>query len=60
MSYLNGVHECYLAQAMGLQQYEAFVQQLPAYLQNSFAAARLEAQIKPLLGNEDYNLEQAA
>ncbi|MER2996402.1 hypothetical protein [Pontibacter populi] len=62
VSYLNGIHECYVAQAMGLQQYEAFVQELPKHLQNSFVAARLKEQIKPLLlpGEEDYQLGAAA
>src|SRR5690606_11623027 len=52
VSYLNGIHECYVAQAMSLQQYEAFVQELPAYLQNSFVAARLQDKVKPLLQDD--------
>jgi hypothetical protein len=60
VSYLNGIHECYVAQAMGLQQYEAFVQELPAYLQNSFAAARLQDKVKPLLHDEGQQLRRAA
>lgn len=60
VGYLNGIHECFVAQAMGLQKYEEYVQELPAYLQRSFVEARLQQQIKPLLGKEDYDLGQAA
>ncbi|MHA6247085.1 hypothetical protein ACXYMU_04050 [Pontibacter sp. CAU 1760] len=60
VSYLNGVHESYVAQAMGITQYEAFVQELPKHLQHSFVAARMHERIKPLLGEEDYRLGQAA
>lgn len=60
VSYLNGIHECYIAQAMGLQHFEAFVQELPAHLQSSFVTARLENQIKPLLQGNEYRLGAAA
>ncbi|RDV17131.1 hypothetical protein DXT99_01035 [Pontibacter diazotrophicus] len=60
VSYLNGIHESYVAQAMGMQQYEAFVQELPKHLQNSFAAARMQERIKPLFTEDDYQLGQAA
>lgn len=60
VSYLNGIHECYVAQAMSLQQYEAFVQELPAYLQNSFVAARLQDKVKPLLQDNEQQLRTAA
>ncbi|MCX2739698.1 hypothetical protein [Pontibacter anaerobius] len=60
VSYLNGIHECYVAQAVGLQKYEDLVQQLPKYLQGSFVEARLQQQIKPLLGDQDFELGQAA
>ncbi|PKV63352.1 hypothetical protein [Pontibacter ramchanderi] len=60
VSYLNGIHECYVAQAMSLQQYEAFVQELPAYLQNSFVAARLQDRVKPLLQDDEQQLRTAA
>jgi uncharacterized protein (UPF0332 family) len=60
VSYLNGIHECYVAQAMGLQQYEAFVQELPAYLQQSFVAARLQDKVKPLLQDDEQQLRTAA
>ncbi len=60
VSYLNGVHECYVAQAMGLTQYEAFVQELPIHLQHSFVTARMDNQIKPLLAHPGYGLSAAA
>ena len=60
VSYLNGIHECYVAQALGIQQYEAFVQELPKHLQGSFVAARMHELIKPLFGENDYQLGQAA
>ncbi len=60
VSYLNGIHECYVAQAMGLGNYSKFVRELPKHLRGSFAEVRLQKQIIPLLGNEDYELDQAA
>ncbi|WP_242916389.1 hypothetical protein [Pontibacter liquoris] len=60
VSYLNGIHEAYVAQAMGLQQYEAFVQELPRHLQGTFVAARLENQIRPLLQDNSYRMGAAA
>ncbi|TPE43649.1 hypothetical protein [Pontibacter mangrovi] len=60
VSYLNGIHECFVAQAVGLQKYEEFAQELPKHLKGSFVEARLQQQIKPLLGNEGYELGQAA
>ncbi|MFD2245944.1 hypothetical protein [Pontibacter ruber] len=60
VSYLNGIHECYVAQAMGLQQYEEFVQQLPAYLQNSFVTTRLQDKVQPLLQDRNLRLGAAA
>lgn len=60
VSYLNGIHESYVAQALGVQQYEAFVQELPKHLQGSFVAARMRERIKPLFGQEEYQFGQAA
>jgi hypothetical protein len=60
VSYLNGVHESYVAQAMGIQQYEAFVQELPKHLQGSFVAARMRELVKSLFGEDEYQLGQAA
>jgi hypothetical protein len=60
VSYLNGIHESYVAQAIGIKNYTSIISELPKYLQNSFVAARLEKQIMPLLGEEEYQLGQAA
>ena len=60
VSYLNGIHECYVAQAMGLEKYEQFVQQLPGYLQKSFVTDRLYNKVKPLIQPGNYQLGAAA
>ncbi|WP_114784168.1 hypothetical protein [Botryobacter ruber] len=60
VSYLNGVHECYVAQAMGLQQYQAFVAQLPEHLQPSFVTDRLREKVEPLLAANDQSFRAAA
>ncbi|WP_161890293.1 hypothetical protein [Pontibacter russatus] len=60
VSYLNGIHESYVAQAMGIEQYEAFVQELPKHLQGSFVAARMHELVKPFFGKNDFQLGQAA
>ena len=51
VSYLNFVHEAYVAKALGLEAYREFEQSLPPYLQDSFVAGRLNSQIIPLLQN---------
>lgn len=48
VSYLNAIHESYVAQAIGLEKYQELVQTLPIHLQNSFVAARLHDKIEPL------------
>lgn len=60
VSYLNGIHECFVAQAVGLPRYEAMVQELPQHLQQAFVEERLRAQVRPLLGNSELDLGQAA
>lgn len=61
VSYLNGIHESYVAKAIGLERYEQLVAALPAHLQQGFVAARLRDQIIPLLGpNQDQQLQLAA
>lgn len=60
VSYLNGIHECYVAQAMSLQHYEEFVQQLPAYLTGSFVEDRLQQKVRPLLQDGEQRLRTAA
>lgn len=49
VSYLNGIHESYVAKAIGLAKYEQLVASLPAHLQDSFVAARLRDKVIPLL-----------
>jgi hypothetical protein len=53
VSYLNGMHESYVAKAIGLEKYQQVVAALPEHLQNSFVAARLQSNIGPLLGQGD-------
>ncbi|MCC9138061.1 hypothetical protein ACFSKU_03385 [Pontibacter silvestris] len=60
VSYLNNTHESYVAQAMGLQQYEGFVNALPPHLQGSFVKTRLEEQTRPLLQDNNYSMGAAA
>lgn len=48
VSYMNGLHEAYVAKAMGLPQYQALVHELPAHLQQGFVARRLEGTLVPL------------
>lgn len=48
VSYLNGLHEAYIAKAMGLQRYQALVAELPAHLQDGFVTRRLREKIEPL------------
>ncbi|MBA9075640.1 hypothetical protein [Rufibacter quisquiliarum] len=48
VSYLNGIHESYVAKAMGIEKYRQLVQELPPHLQNSFVEARLKTQVGPL------------
>ncbi len=52
VGYLNGLHEAYVAKAMGLEQYQALVAQLPEHLQQGFVADRLHTKIGPLLGTD--------
>jgi hypothetical protein len=53
VSYLNGVHETYVAKAMGLERYEQLVRELPTHLQHGFVQERLRTRVQPtLLGAE--------
>lgn len=54
-SYLNGLHEAYVAKAMGLAQYQDLVASLPIHLQQGFVAERLQHQIVPLLDKNTEN-----
>ncbi|GAA4373420.1 hypothetical protein [Hymenobacter koreensis] len=49
VSYLNGIHETYVAKALGLQRYQELVANLPQHLQNSFVTERLRNRIEPVL-----------
>ena len=61
VSYLNGIHESYVAKAIGLEKYHQLVAQLPAHLQDSFVAARLRDTIEPIFGGSpSYQLSNAA
>jgi len=51
VSYLNGIHESYVAQAIGLEKYQEIVAALPAHLQNTFVTDRLRIKIEPLFGS---------
>ncbi|RZJ62406.1 MAG: hypothetical protein EOO58_00595, partial [Hymenobacter sp.] len=62
VSYLNGVHETYVAKALGLERYEQLVHELPSHLQNGFVQERLRTRVQPtLLGAEpEAELKMAA
>ena len=49
VSYLNGVHETYVAKALGLERYRQLVAELPAHLQAGFVQERLRTRIEPVL-----------
>ena len=49
VSYLNGVHETYVAKALGLERYQQLVNELPVHLQGSFVAERLRTRVAPVL-----------
>lgn len=60
VSYLNGVHETYVAKALGLERYQQLVAELPKHLQNTFVQERLRTRIEPTLGDETPTLRMAA
>jgi hypothetical protein len=49
VSYLNFVHECYVAKAVGLEVYQQWVEQLPAHLQNGFIKQRIAEKVGPVM-----------
>lgn len=53
VSYLNGIHETYVAKALGLERYEQLVAELPRHLQNSFVAERLRTRVLPQLSDDE-------
>jgi hypothetical protein len=61
VSYLNGIHESYIAKAIGIEKYEALVAALPVHLQDGFITARLQNTVLPLFGGgQNYQLSSAA
>ncbi|MFC6997757.1 hypothetical protein [Rufibacter roseus] len=62
VSYLNGIHESYVAKAMGIEQYQQLVKELPEHLKHSFVEARLHKQVEPLFleGGSTMQLSAAA
>ncbi|RDC62346.1 hypothetical protein [Adhaeribacter pallidiroseus] len=48
VSYLNAVHESYVAQALGIEKYQEIVASLPTHLQHGFVQARLHQHVAPL------------
>jgi hypothetical protein len=59
VSYLNFVHEAYVAKALGLEAYRKLVQKVPPYLQEGFVQGRLKAHIAPLFAPEKEGEEAA-
>jgi hypothetical protein len=61
VSYLNGIHEAYVAKAIGMERYQELVSGLPPHLQNGFVAERLKDKIAPLFGTgQGYDVHHAA
>ena len=52
VSYLNGIHETYVAQAVGLERYQQLVDELPKHLQHSFVVDRLRTRVQPTITGE--------
>ncbi|HEX8659646.1 MAG TPA: hypothetical protein VF690_19040, partial [Hymenobacter sp.] len=49
VSYLNGIHETYVAKALGLERYRQLVAELPTHLQAGFVQDRLRTRVEPVL-----------
>ncbi len=49
VSYLNGIHETYIAKALGVERYRQLVAELPAHLQGGFVHERLRTRVEPVL-----------
>jgi hypothetical protein len=60
VSYLNGVHETYVAKAMGLERYQKMVAELPKHLHHSFVEERLHSRIEPILLDQEPTMRVAA
>ncbi|SHJ06755.1 hypothetical protein SAMN02745146_2175 [Hymenobacter daecheongensis DSM 21074] len=53
VSYLNGIHETYIAKALGLERYQQLVDELPKHLQHTFVAERLRTRVAPQLTGQE-------
>jgi len=53
VSYLNGIHETYVAKAIGLERYEKLVAELPKHLQHGFVQERLRTRVVPQLSEQE-------
>jgi hypothetical protein len=51
-SYLNFVHESFIARALGLGQYQKMMEELPPFLKDSFVTRRYEKLILPLFSEK--------
>ncbi len=51
VSYINFIHESYIAKAMGLETYREMLAELPAYVGQGFVEERLTNKIEPILRN---------
>ncbi|GAB3832446.1 hypothetical protein [Hymenobacter jeollabukensis] len=60
VSYLNGIHETYVAKALGLEQYQAIVDNLPKHLQHGFVEDRLRTRVAPTLTGQEPQMGMAA
>ena len=49
MSYLNGVHETYVAKALGLERYRSWWPSCPCTCRHGFVADRLRTRVEPVL-----------
>ncbi|SDL45838.1 hypothetical protein SAMN05421823_10680 [Catalinimonas alkaloidigena] len=52
VSYLNFLHEAYVAKAVGLKTYQTWVDALPPHLRNGFVQERLDRWVAPVLQGE--------
>ncbi|UOR05789.1 hypothetical protein MUN82_01515 [Hymenobacter aerilatus] len=54
VSYLNGIHETYVAKAIGLERYQQLIADLPKHLQHGFVQERLRTRVEPQLTGEQH------
>jgi hypothetical protein len=58
VTYLNGVHETYVAQALGLQRYREVIATLPPHLLHAFPEERLRTVVEPALRPQAQPVQQ--